>query len=45
MIAFSMHKSSEGKVWDCQFNLSDGFDKNSSKDKSYLNDILAELDK
>lgn len=41
MIAFSIHKSSEGKVCDYQFNLSEGFDKNSIKDKSYLYDILA----
>lgn len=40
-----MHKSSEGNVCDYQFNLSEGLDKNSINDKSYLYDILAEFNK
>lgn len=41
MIAFSIHKSSDGNVCDYQFNLSDGLDKNSINDISYLNEIFA----
>jgi hypothetical protein len=39
MIAFSMHRSSEGRVFDCQISLSLPLDRNSMRDNSYLSYI------